>query len=427
MEKNTSILLSSGPRMSHIPYILSSSISKDFFIDFLIGIYPTRYLQYVLKSVLPSYKYLKLMARLQQISDDRVSVHLNIIGEVSSHLMSLAKSYRLPKYISNAFAYASSYFFSLQAIKLLNSKSYTIYHYRCSFGLNSLDTATRRGVIKLCDHSIAHPSLNHHLCLNQGSFPSNPSAVSSSSSGDIIHRLMLSDIAKADHIIVNSVFVHETMTYMGIPATKMSVVVLPVEKQFLAMAEQQLNMEKKLPVRNILFAGSFTDRKGVNTLIAAFSLLSNDFTLRIAGVSIGQLKAYCDKNGFSNDRIHALGYLTRRELLSEMLRTRIFVFPSLCEGYAKVVQEAMACGCFIIATHNSGFSTSDGQSGIVVKPGDAFALADSIEKASWLSDIDMKCRSNSAYAMNNYNIDSYDSNIRKVYELLASRQSKQII
>jgi glycosyltransferase involved in cell wall biosynthesis len=235
---------------------------------------------------------------------------------------------------------------------------------------------------------------------------------------------MLSDITNADHIIVNSTFVHETMTYMGIPASKMSVIVLPVEKQFLAMAKEHLDIRNKHPASNILFAGSFSERKGLKTLIKAFNLLSNRFTLRIAGVGKSQLKKYCDDNGLSLDRINALGYLTRQELFSEMLRSRIFVFPSLCEGYAKVIQEAMACGCFIIATHNSGFSTSDGQSGIVVKPGDEVVLADSINKASSIPDIDIMCSANSAFAMNNYNSETYDITIRKVYETLASRVSK---
>jgi hypothetical protein len=184
MAPSNSILISAGPRMSHIPYIMSTDIARDYRIDFLIGLYPTRYLQYALQLILPRNKYLKFMARLQRENDYSFSISLNILGEIFSHLMSYCKSARYPRHITNAFAYASAFAFSRQASRLLNTKGYSIYHYRCSYGLSSLEIASKRGVIKLCDHSIAHPSLNFHLCLNQGSFPSSPSAVSSSTSGD---------------------------------------------------------------------------------------------------------------------------------------------------------------------------------------------------------------------------------------------------
>ena len=59
----------------------------------------------------------------------------------------------------------------------------------------------------------------------------------------------------------------------------------------------------------------------------------------------------------------------------------IFVFPSFCEGSARVIFEAMAVGCFIITTPNSGSIVKDGVHGSIVPAGDHRALALAIDYA----------------------------------------------
>jgi glycosyltransferase involved in cell wall biosynthesis len=73
-------------------------------------------------------------------------------------------------------------------------------------------------------------------------------------------------------------------------------------------------------------------------------------------------------------RVSRLGNLSRRALAEAMMRHRVFVFPSYCEGSARVIFEAMACGCFIITTPNAGSIVQDGVHGRLIPPGDAGAL-----------------------------------------------------
>jgi glycosyltransferase involved in cell wall biosynthesis len=60
--------------------------------------------------------------------------------------------------------------------------------------------------------------------------------------------------------------------------------------------------------------------------------------------------------------------LSHPELAKLLQSCTAFVFPSIEEGFARVISEAMAAGLPIIATHNSGATTlvENGREGIIV-------------------------------------------------------------
>jgi glycosyltransferase involved in cell wall biosynthesis len=84
---------------------------------------------------------------------------------------------------------------------------------------------------------------------------------------------------------------------------------------------------------------------------------------------------------FSNPRVECVGRLSRKDLAQAMSRADVFVFPSLAEGSARVIFEALACGCYVITTPNSGSIVEGGVHGSVVPPGDSCSLAGAIEYA----------------------------------------------
>ena len=64
--------------------------------------------------------------------------------------------------------------------------------------------------------------------------------------------------------------------------------------------------------------------------------------------------------------------------MREFGRADLFLFPSLAEGAAGAVLEAMASGLPIVGTRAGGVDFSDGESGIVVPPRDPNAIADAV-------------------------------------------------
>jgi glycosyltransferase involved in cell wall biosynthesis len=69
----------------------------------------------------------------------------------------------------------------------------------------------------------------------------------------------------------------------------------------------------------------------------------------------------------------------RSRVIDEFRRADVFVLPTLCDSFALVHLEAMACGVPVITTPNCGSVVRDGVDGFVVPIRDAEAIADTIE------------------------------------------------
>ena len=153
---------------------------------------------------------------------------------------------------------------------------------------------------------------------------------------------------------------------------------LGIDDAFLANVPEREDETDEL---RLLFAGTFTRGKGVETLMDAVERLDHiHWRLEVAG-PMSEGLAERSRSFFANPRVKYLGMLSRRDLASAMARADVFVFPSLSEGSARVVFEALACGCYVITTQNSGSIVEDGVHGAIVPPGDSVSLADAIQDA----------------------------------------------
>ena len=128
--------------------------------------------------------------------------------------------------------------------------------------------------------------------------------------------------------------------------------------------------------KRVLFAGSLQLRKGVQYLAAAaarIAAIDPDIHFVLAGIATPQVAAQLRRSN-----VQLLGHLSRQRLREEFLCADVFAFPSLAEGSAGVVLEAMAAGVPIVATREAGVDFADGESGIVVPPTDVEALVAAI-------------------------------------------------
>jgi L-malate glycosyltransferase len=132
--------------------------------------------------------------------------------------------------------------------------------------------------------------------------------------------------------------------------------------------------------RSILFFANVVRRKGIFTLIDAFSLLASelpDVTLRIAGDGPDLPEAM--QRVAELTCAHRVEFLGRQERATapEFYRDcSVYCLPSFGEPYAGTLLEAMSCGKPIVSTDTGGtphLVTERG--GILVRPGDALALS----------------------------------------------------
>ena len=135
--------------------------------------------------------------------------------------------------------------------------------------------------------------------------------------------------------------------------------------------------EREVPkIVTFVFVGSFVERKGIFYLLNAAKKLEeegNEFKLEITGrspVGVPKLEAY----GLKNMKINV--NLSHQELIEKLHDSDVFVFPSLFEGYAFVIVEAMSTGLPVITTPRTVGADviSDGEEGFLVAPSDEKAL-----------------------------------------------------
>ena len=291
-----------------------------------------------------------------------------------------------------------------------------LYHYRAGFGHDSVRVAKEIGLITLCDHSAVHPQIFEWLIHHQGELPPAGAGLTPNA----FWADVLDDINQADATLANSDFVKKTFVRQGFDADRLHVIYLGVDNAFLAYAACHRNTRQRAggPLR-ILFAGSFEPRKGADVVIEALrSLADPRVILEIAGSTPTELRS-AHPEFFCDPRVRELGLLSRAELAEAMSHAEVFLFPSLAEGSARVVFEALACGCYVITTANSGSIVEDGRHGRIVPPGDAAAVARAIEKAlSERAVVGEIGQANAQLVKAQYRQDHYGEKLAKLYSQL---------
>jgi glycosyltransferase involved in cell wall biosynthesis len=180
------------------------------------------------------------------------------------------------------------------------------------------------------------------------------------------------ELELADTVIVPSTFVKHTLAMF--PGAAKKTVVNPFGVPANIAAPRELTRRED-PLR-VLYVGSLTQRKGIAYLFEAIEKAGTAVTLTIVGRKVGQadvLDRACEKYRW-------IGSLPHSEILAEMRRHDVFVFPSLFEGLALVQGEALSQGLPVITTPNSGGEDilRDGIDGFLVPIRDADAIADKL-------------------------------------------------
>jgi len=137
--------------------------------------------------------------------------------------------------------------------------------------------------------------------------------------------------------------------------------------------------------RELLFVGTWLDRKGVYYLAEGFALAARKnpaLRLTVAGCSAseGEVKSF-----FATDvreRVRVKPFIKREEIVELYAGHDVFVFPSLVEGMPLTLLEAMATGMPVVTTNICGMAdvVEDGVNGLLVPAADAKKLAGRIER-----------------------------------------------
>jgi glycosyltransferase involved in cell wall biosynthesis len=132
----------------------------------------------------------------------------------------------------------------------------------------------------------------------------------------------------------------------------------------------------------VLFAGGMSQRKGLADVFSALRLLNRpDVELVVMGTPLAEMDFYrrqAPPFTYEPPRHH-------EDVLKLMSSCDVFVLPSIVEGRALVMQEAMSCGLPLIVTPNTGGSdlVEEGKTGFLVPIRSPQEIA---EKLSWFAE-----------------------------------------
>jgi glycosyltransferase involved in cell wall biosynthesis len=180
------------------------------------------------------------------------------------------------------------------------------------------------------------------------------------------------EYAACDRITVQSSFAEKTFLERGIPSEKLIKLPLGVD------VARFRPVEKRDSIFRVLYAGNCSVRKGIPYLLEAASKLRlPNFELAITGFVDDDAKELLARH---RDVYRFLGFQSRDRLHETYSQASVLVLPTIEDGFAKVVTEAMACGVPVIATPNCGAPdvVDDGVDGFIVPIRDPAAIREKI-------------------------------------------------
>ncbi len=231
----------------------------------------------------------------------------------------------------------------------------------------------------------------HLLTVHDMSFFSMPEIQNPLHGSRFFRRAVLASILRAHLINVPSESTRRDLLARipQVPPENVRVTRLGVDPCFRPAPSAEVRREVRrlrLPDAYILFLGNVELRKGLTVLLEGYRRLIADGQIRehlvIAGRFLWGADAILEKLNCPElqGRVHVRGFVPEEDLSWLYRGARLFVYPSLYEGFGLPPLEAMACGVPTIASQCSSLEENLDGAAELVPPGDAAALAAAMKR-----------------------------------------------
>jgi glycosyltransferase involved in cell wall biosynthesis len=191
--------------------------------------------------------------------------------------------------------------------------------------------------------------------------------------------------ALADTIICGSEFVREGIRCCGGPVSKCTVVPYGVDFDRpdgagttwrCSITEERYARQRAGEPLHVLTVGAVGLNKGAPYVLEAAKAFRGRAHFRMVGPMHISQKAV----EHLARTVELTGLVPRNEVQAHYLWADVFLFPSVCEGSAAVVYEALAHGLPVVCTPNTGSVVKDGVDGLIVEASSGEAVIAALEK-----------------------------------------------
>lgn len=212
-----------------------------------------------------------------------------------------------------------------------------------------------------------------------------------------------SEYELADRITVPSEFVRQSFIKMGVSDTK--IIKIPYGARLDRFQKISEPGENNF---SVLWVGGVSIRKGFMYALEAFQKLSlTKKKFIVVGTIEKELKILLRNVDLSH--VNFLGNIENSRLPALYSKSNVFLISSVEEGLAMVQGEALACGCPVIATENTGASDlfTDGLEGFILPIRSSEAIADKLQLLA--DDLPLRKRMSDAALIKVKDIGGWDS------------------
>jgi glycosyltransferase involved in cell wall biosynthesis len=182
---------------------------------------------------------------------------------------------------------------------------------------------------------------------------------------------------------------NDIIKYYNIDPQKIQVVYPSFDNVFAQIKDSSSNeiifKQLSLPKEYLLYVGSVTERKNLLSIIKAIEMLSSENRLPLVVVGNGRsykkkVQEYISEKKLDLKIIWLENISENGVLRIIYQQARIFIYPSLYEGFGMPVMEAMLCKTPVITSNTSALPEAGGPDSYYIDPNNAEQIAEGIEK-----------------------------------------------
>lgn len=209
---------------------------------------------------------------------------------------------------------------------------------------------------------------------------------------DYMRRALPGSLHRADHLITDAESVRqELVEHFGYPADRITAIPLGANPAFRPHCTEELQstlarLDLK-PHGYSLYVGTIEPRKNLDRLLAAYESLPQALRMHYPLVVAGG-SGWCSERTHERMALAAnagwlkyLRFVAQADLPALYAGARVFVYPSMYEGFGLPVLEAMASGAPVITSNCSSLPEVVGTAALQVHPENVPGLANSLAHA----------------------------------------------